>query len=155
MGRKSRASNRDRSLKDDLTDFENETLAPVRPHPPAVLRPPVTTKLSFGDRRKWAPGSPASAPRDAARDTLGRPARVIHGKVSPKPRQPAGGNAMRAKIPQTWHPKIREVPAFADPRNSNVCLRRKTRRQVLFARKQTRKGAGSAKRYNQWSNVQC
>lgn len=42
---------------------------------------------------------------------------------------------------------------FADPRKVAVCVRRKQRREVLFALRKT--GAGGRKRRNQWSNVKC
>lgn len=44
---------------------------------------------------------------------------------------------------------------FEAPKKVLVCVRRKQRREVLHALKRTRKGAGSAKRRNQWSDVKC
>lgn len=45
---------------------------------------------------------------------------------------------------------------FSKPKDVAVCVRRKTRKQVLFALKKTRAGAGAKKRNrNRWSNVKC
>lgn len=44
---------------------------------------------------------------------------------------------------------------FADAPNVIVCVRRKRRREVLFAKRKTRKGAGSRRRRNQFSNIRC
>lgn len=51
------------------------------------------------------------------------------------------------------------IPAalkFAEPGNVSVCVRRRTRRQVLHALKRTRKGAGSKRRrLNSYSRIHC
>jgi len=44
---------------------------------------------------------------------------------------------------------------FADPRFVSICVRRQQRKEVLFARKLTRKGAGAKKRKNFWSDISC
>lgn len=45
--------------------------------------------------------------------------------------------------------------SFVAPKAVLVCVRRKQRREVLFAGRKTGKGARSPKRRNEWSNVKC
>lgn len=77
---------------------------------------------------------------------------------------------------RTWHPEgddrpVRGVPsaatrtylpsfssgqlAFANPSRVVVCARRHQRREVLFAMRRTRKGAGARRRRTWRSNVSC
>lgn len=49
----------------------------------------------------------------------------------------------------------RDIPRFVDASRVLICVRRKTRREVLFAKRKTRKGASSTRRRNQWSEVSC
>lgn len=44
---------------------------------------------------------------------------------------------------------------FEHPRRVVLCIRRKVRKQVIHALKLTKKGAGSARRHNEWSHVAC
>lgn len=45
--------------------------------------------------------------------------------------------------------------AFDEPHKVVVCVRRKVRREVLFAKRKTGRGARSPKRRNLWSDVKC
>ncbi|AYQ58218.1 hypothetical protein [Microviridae sp.] len=45
--------------------------------------------------------------------------------------------------------------SFEVPKSVAVCIRRKQRREVLFANKKTRGGAGSKRRRNFWSLIRC
>lgn len=45
--------------------------------------------------------------------------------------------------------------AFVTPHKVAVCSRRQVRREVLFAKRRTRKGAGGSRRRNFWSDVKC
>lgn len=50
------------------------------------------------------------------------------------------------------------VPArvrFDLPERVAKCVRRKERREVMFAKRKTRKGAGSRRRRDWWSDVSC
>lgn len=57
--------------------------------------------------------------------------------------------------------RLSPVPAqmgavrFDDSASVAACVRRKTRREVIFAKRKHRKGAGSRRRYNFWSKVRC
>lgn len=44
---------------------------------------------------------------------------------------------------------------FDQPVHVVRCVRRKQRREVLFAKRRTRKGSGARRHRNQWSNVHC
>lgn len=44
---------------------------------------------------------------------------------------------------------------FAVPHKVSLCVRRKQRREVLFALKRTGKGSRTPKRRNYWSDVRC
>lgn len=44
---------------------------------------------------------------------------------------------------------------FARPDLVGVCLRRKTRKEVLFALGKTGRGSGRPRRFNQWSKIKC
>lgn len=46
-------------------------------------------------------------------------------------------------------------PAFAVPSKVAVCVRRKQRREALFAFRKTRKGSGSRRRRNEMSEISC
>lgn len=45
--------------------------------------------------------------------------------------------------------------SFRAPRAVVVCVRRKQRREVLFAMKRTGRGAKAPRRLNEWSSVRC
>lgn len=45
--------------------------------------------------------------------------------------------------------------SFQDPERVLVCVRRRTRRQVLFAKRKTWKGARGRRARNAWSRVSC
>lgn len=70
-----------------------------------------------------------------------------------------GRPAYRLDVPRSVSPSPRRLPsgvAFASPQNMMICVRRKTRKQVLHALKKT--GAGSRKkirRRNEWSDIRC
>lgn len=148
MGRRQRSTSRNRGHSDDYQDLENELLAPVAgPSPPAALRPPARSAL-IDDRRRWDPG-------DTPRDAFGRQARVVMSpKASAKARQQPAVKPSRPRLYQS-RAFLREVQSFEDPRRVMICVRRKSRREVLFAIRKTGKGARSRKRRNEWSNVRC
>lgn len=49
----------------------------------------------------------------------------------------------------------RSVFGFAVPDKVLICIRRKQRREVLFAKKRMRSGAGGSRRFNYYSAVSC
>lgn len=150
MGRR-RNSNRHSqgSLSDSIDEFENETLASVKPSPRVVHTTPSSSNLSlYEDRRRWAP-------RDIPREATGRPARTIQKVATPKVIRGPGGTLLKSRRVYNPTAKLREHPGFARAHNVIICLKRQVRKQVLFAKNKTKKGAGSPKRRNQWSDVRC
>lgn len=149
MTRRSKGHKR-RPDKDPLRDLDSIDVTPSeRAHPPPIrLRMPARPR--FEDRRRWAPGG-----REPPRDAHGRKARVRHQLK----RVVQVLHAPHGKVLQSRHRVIRRLetasPVFAQARKTIICLKRKVRREVLFAFKRTRRGAGSPKRRNEWSNVQC
>lgn len=63
----------------------------------------------------------------------------------------------RAPIkPSTYKPTFPSLKlGFAVPEKVARCVRRKTRREVMFATRQTGKGARSRRKRDYWSNVRC
>lgn len=75
-----------------------------------------------------------------ARDTLGQVSSVT--STPKKTKQGA-----RSRVPFQL--------AFNAPETTLVCIRRKTRKQVLFAKRKTGKGGQRRARWSKWSSVKC
>lgn len=125
-------SNRD--VRDALSDVAIDPLldAGLMPGPFKIPRPEPFNPYDFNplsevtDGRFFSPTAP-----DNPRRIDGTAARI-----SPVPHRMEG---------------IR----FEQPEAVARCVRRKTRREVIFAKRKHRKGAGSRRRYNFWSTVKC
>lgn len=100
---------------------------PWTPPPAPIPRSRRAVVLSTGDRRAWRP------------DRSTRPPAAMY----------PGAARVVAK------PAIAAATRFADPRSVAICIRRSIRKEVLFALKKTRKGSGSKRRRNFWSEVHC
>lgn len=104
--------------------------------PPRLSSPSFRSFVSsLEDRRQWYPTSrPAAAlPRSAARLVVSSQSQVF-----------PGSNFLSDRI------------SFAVPPGVSICAKRKTRREVMFAKRQTRKGAGAGRRRrNEFSNIGC
>lgn len=109
---------------------------------PAIIRPGAqahrhlvkTKHMEVDDRRRHHP--------------LGffRPAKQLSGHPV-KPNK-VGNSRRTSTLPHTIK--------FAAPKSTLICVRREQRKQVLFAKKKTKKGAGSRKRFRNWfSSVSC
>lgn len=102
----------------------------------APVRPFVVSLLPVEDLRRYHPLGAA------------RSVKVVTGHAV----QPL--RVARPGRPPRVHPQ--NVPsglAFAVPRKTVICIRRKRRREVLFA-KNVRRGSGSRRR-NFWSDIRC
>lgn len=156
MGKRHRSTGRNRDhVSDPLDDLDESPARPLRPASPVALRPPVRIPSSVEDRRRWAPGRLDIQPREPARDAVGRPARIVHKTAAPRVVRGPGGKPMKARASLTTRALSRAPAAFADARKTIICLKRKVRRQVLFAKNLTRSGKGSPKRRNEYSDVEC
>lgn len=77
-----------------------------------------------------------------------RPARLFSGAVA----------SVKATITPKHVSGKSRVPvqiAFTAPDQTLVCVRRKTRKQVLFAKRKTGKAGQRKPKRNMWSNVRC
>lgn len=132
MARRNR-SNTPSTTTQGQRDFSTQSLASLltlKPKPIVLMPVPVSTIQNLGeveDRRTYQPDRSTRPPRST------RP----------------GASRVVAD------PKSATTLRFADPAFVGLCERRSRRRQVLFALKRTRKGAGSSKRYNFWSSISC
>lgn len=143
-----RSKNRDRDNSQDFYDDLDQTLAARPAHTPPISHRPVSSVKNLNDLRRWDP-----APQ-VARDTVGRPARIVHKPVATKRLQtravgmasPARTNNFLAK-PSSFR--------FADGKLQSICVRREQRRQVLHALQKTKAGKGSPKLRTRWSDVRC
>lgn len=102
---------------------------------PINLSPPKINLKPIEDRRRWHPDGKQVAPQATQR--LHRALKI----ASPAPTAP------KYKLPSRV--------AFSAPKHVVVCVRRKTRKEVLFAKKLTKRGSGSRKHRNPWSEISC
>lgn len=128
-----RRSSRNRSGQRDAFDIANDVVDPLNiPLPPRLPRVPAFTLDDLAhldevqDYRRY--------------DPTGRDALTFGGSPAPSRRVAPGRH---------FSPFI----AFDQPSTAIVCHRRKTRREVLFA-KRKRRGRGRRKR-SLWSNIRC
>lgn len=107
-------------------------LSPVRT---VVSRPHVTaTPLrEIEDRRSYHPLD------------FFRPARQLSGH----PAKPHVQKTNKAA------PQVMRSLRFAVPEQTAICVRRNQRKEVLFAKKKTRRGSGSKKHFNWFSKISC
>ena len=115
---------------------------------PKPYTPVVTPQLhlpSF-DARRFHPDPvtrPISEPRSSSRLRI-----PSNGAVSVSgPSRTAVGNRRAGTLPHNV--------AFSQPKQVSVCIRRKARREVLFAKNRTNKGAKARRTRSQWSEVKC
>lgn len=126
------AKNRSKKLR-NIKQYRQRDLPTIaRPLLPKILIKPILPKSSVlsqvEDRRRF---TPTTAPI----------LRTVKGKVAAfKPQFPFG---------------VRGPVVFELPKQAVVCLRRKMRRQVLFAKRKTRRGSGSRRRRNSTSRYKC
>lgn len=87
---------------------------------------------SIEDRRTWHPAGPIRPAGAVSRGSR----RIVQGKSVPGFFPP---NNLR----------------FSVPRDVAMCVRRKSRREVMFAKRKTRKGAGASRRRSWFSKIGC
>lgn len=98
----------------------------------------------ISDGRLWHPDPPS------------RPSLLLDGRPTTRlelvdrPPSPA-----QKKLGYTLRSQTKAVLAFGDPDNTLVCVRRKTRREVMFAKRNFGRGRARARRRHWHSNVRC
>lgn len=134
----------ERDAFDVATDSEvlRKFITSPKPYTPVVTKP----HLPSFDTRTWHPDPitrPIAEPRSASRLKLPKDSAVSsHRSVQDRSR-----NSRTGTLPATV--------AFSQPKQVTVCIRRKTRREVLFAKKRTGKGSSAPRTRSQWSDVKC
>lgn len=73
---------------------------------------------------------------------------------SPVPRPGPSPKTTRGTSAHLYAPTAKTI-GFQAPNHVMQCVRRKSRRQVLFAKKRTRQGARANRRHNFWSKISC
>lgn len=145
-----RSSNR--SSRDSATppDVASSPAIPTRPRTVQAYLPENYYR-DVEDRRRWTPD-----PMDRAKTVTGNRPR-INVKRGP------GGRPLRSKYqPNLFFGRAHLVGdvtsrlGFRVPPDVLVCIRRAMRREVLFALKKRKAGAGAKRRRrNEWSNIDC
>lgn len=148
MGKRTRSHTNNTSSPDG--DLEVDLLKPVRPASPIANA--ITSRPSgLSDRRRWGPDR-LDQYREPVRDMAGRSARTVHRAMAPKVRRGPGGKPLRSTRYSLWS-LTRDVPAFHHAKTVYICLQRKIRREIFFAKKL--KGKGGSRRRNDYSNIRC
>lgn len=141
--RQKHTSEPQRDDSDVATDSEvlRSFIKKPKPYAPIVTAPHLPTF----DLRTYHPDPitrPIAEPRSASRLVPSKGAVSVGG-----PSRTAVGNSRTGTLPHRLQ--------FAAPKQVAVCIRRKTRRQVLFAKNRYRKGSYSKRKHSQWSSVTC
>jgi len=114
-----------------------------------LIRNSILVGLGFlalsEDGREWHPGRQADR---RPRMLDGRPvARFLEKTLKAR----AKGNTRRRSSSAAWSSGFM---SFSDPQVTAICVRRKMRRQVIFATRKNGRGNRPPRR-NQWSTVRC
>lgn len=151
MARRKKRSDDHVEERDDLSSLLAQPSRPMRPSPVIVPRTDVWRTIE--DLRTFNPGGPyrsahsfRPSPVNVTRlsNVAIRPSRNIQRTVR-------SGQRLQTKTPTLGRDRL----AFEVPKSVLVCARRKMRKEVLFAKRKTGKGARSRKHRNIWSIVKC
>lgn len=143
-GRSTRSGERDDPLLSLTT--------PVAPRLQLVFTEAITPSVDLGlieDRRLYNPEQPFNP----ALDSGGRPTRVVH-HSDPLRSLFQMRAAISAPLKKTKH-RLESRLGFQTPSTVMVCVRRKIRREVIFAKNKRRKGSGAKRHRNYHSNIRC
>lgn len=127
----------------------------TRSVPRTIQRPkPVTFSFSSDDVWNFDAGAVSTqTPLQEVYDDRRRynPSRAYVGPVSSRPRA--------ARVGHKFQPRVlfsRAWEAFNLPKHVGICIRRKIRKQIMFALKKRGKGARAKRhRFNSYSRVRC
>lgn len=99
-----------------------------------LVRPivPLSPLIELEDRRAYHPERVYRAPRASVR------------------------KAAQIVVKRSGRPfRFPDVLGFRQPRRVLLCVRRQMRKEVLFAHRRVRSGAGGRRRRNYWSGISC
>lgn len=135
---------RSRGRRDDTTSIANSV---VGPRPPLVSPSTydLVKLLAVEDYRQWHPDGSNRAPRNVWGAPVGY-------RSTPRRRPDRFGDAIRRSTLHGWS---RSQIGFQNPLNVVTCLRRKARREVMFALKLHRKRGKGGGRKNWRSFIRC
>lgn len=127
-----RRGNKNRGQRDDLSSLDS-LLAPLTiPKPIRVTTPLPETWREIQDDRLWSP-EPFSQARTFS-----------------------GSDASTRRIPKSRNKFLSHQIGFDNPDLVLNCVRRKQRREVIFAKRKRRQGSGARRRRrNFYSNIRC
>lgn len=133
MAKGNSKSQRDFSNSNPYNQSLAQLLTPIY-RPPIRLLPISSTLttadvLASGDRRLFQPDETTRPPHTA------RP----------------GASRVQARP----YPYTMNTLGFQEPKMVAICVRRKQRREVIFAKRKHKKGSGGAKHRNFWSAISC
>lgn len=139
----SRRSRRRREVITVLSALPSPTLTSLLGTSPPTRDGDVSPSLwrQVEDRRQYHPLDEWAPPKMFT----GNPARIVHKNKFSRPHKSAG--FVVSGVPK--------LTAFKAPQRTLVCVRRSARKEVLFALRKTKKGAGSRRRLNRFSEVSC
>jgi len=111
------------------------------------LTPSLATLLAFPiPIRPWSP------------PPLINPAQVLH-ETDRRSRNPfrteTTGDVTYGRLDNPIVPRRKGTLGFNVPDRVGVCVRRNVRREVIFATRKNRAGAGSRRTRNFWSSIKC
>lgn len=128
------ARNKNRSRR-DIPNIANRRLPSISFSQPLLPSPGLSL---YEDRRRYHP------------EGYTRPAKLFNGSshtLTAIPQKKYRYKALKTLVPETI--------AFSAPKETLVCVRRKIRREVMFARKKTGKSGQRRPRYNYLSSISC
>lgn len=149
MGRKSK----NRRQQRDTPKIASPLLLSRLTHPL-----PSPLKL-IEDRRTYHPQGPNRPARSLTK--ANHQLKVAAPKKKPTVIRGPGGAPMKsAARPKPFNPlrPFSSLPAtvgFRSPKQVIICLKRKVRKEVIFAKKLSGKGSRSSRRRNNWSSIRC
>lgn len=109
--------------------------------------------LDYYDRRTFRPDrttrAPSSGPQFAAR--------IVSTAITVRRRQRRFHGIIASYTDPLYHPKryLRQRLGFSIPRRLEVCIRRKVRKEVIFAKRKAGKGGQRKPIRNFWSAISC
>lgn len=148
----SRRKQRSAGERDDLLTSLTEPVAPRLLVEPSYISTPDEPWTEVQDRRTFTPDT-----FNPAVEIGGRPARVAHRYPSPLKSLHQFQRVLRTPARKLSRAKQRleHRLGFASPLRTLVCIRRKARKEVLFALGKRRGKGGGRRRRNSYSNVSC
>lgn len=99
------------------------------------------------DRRLFHFDGPARTPLEDD----GRPARITLRNKSRPRGQKRGAYRFGPKV----YSQTKAIRAFEEPRRVLICVRRQSRKEVLFAKRKAGRGGMRPPRRNYWSSISC